>query len=88
MSIKTSFHNSLFSAYRDLATFGPMERAMYERYTDITNAQKQQEKQDDKNCEKNKLSFSSLLFIFFLIFLLIVFVFGYYGINPLFFMYK
>jgi positive regulator of sigma E activity len=84
MSIKTSFHNSIFSAYKDLATFGPMERAMYERYTDIQNGQKNKEDLE----EKKSLSFMSLLFIFFLFFLLVVFILGYYGINPLFFMYN
>ncbi len=84
MSIKTSFHNSIFKAYRDLATFGPMERAMYERYTDLQNIQKS----ENKDKKQNTFSFFTLLFFFFLLFLLIVFILGYYGINPLFFMYN
>ena len=81
MSIQTSFSNSVFKAYKDLATFGPMESAMYERYTDIENK--------DKNKKVEKKPMSTVMIIFLIILLVIIFTIGFIalssnGFNPFF----
>jgi hypothetical protein len=82
MSIQTSFSNSIFKAYKDLAAFGPMEFAMYERYTDIENK--------DKNKAKvEKKPMSTVMIIFLIILLVIIFTIGFIalsssGFNPFF----
>jgi len=69
MSIQTSFSNSVFKAYRDLATFGPMEAAMYERYTDI------EKKENAKKPETKSMSTGAKIFLIILLVIIITVVF-------------
>lgn len=80
MSIQTSFSNSVFKAYKDLVTFGSMESAMYERYTDI-------EKKDENKNKKKPMS--TVMIIFLIILLIIIITIGLIaltssGFNPFF----
>jgi polyferredoxin len=81
MSIQTSFSNNVFKAYRDLATFGPMEAAMYERYTDL-----EQDKKKAKP-EKKPMSTGTKIFLIILLVIIITVVFvalSGSGFNPFF----
>jgi len=76
MSIQTSFSNSIYKAYRDLATFGPMESAMYERYTDIN----QKDKEKDKEKIVNKRMTTGIIILIILIILILLFLgFNFYS---------
>lgn len=59
------FSNSIYKAYLDLATYGPMESAMYERFTPVG---------EEENKEKSN---KSSKFLKILLFLLIIFMIVY-----------
>jgi len=58
------FSNSIYKAYLDLATYGPMESAMYERFT---QAGEEDNRKSNKTNNTNK-------FLKILLFLLIIFM--------------
>lgn len=63
------FSNSIYKAYLDLATYGPMESSMYERFTQLGE-------QDNKKSDKtNKTSKFLKILLFLLIIFIIIYLF-------------
>ena len=59
------FSNSIYKAYLDLATYGPMESAMYERFTQV----------GEDNRKSNKSNKTIKILLFLLIIFMIVYLF-------------